>query len=153
MKKIIFTLALITFLGSCKKDNTEALIDFSANRIYTVFEIRQLKTTVDCNVLIPYWSNKTLKIRGLLGKTNLGIPDITSLGITANAIFGDSTFQKAIGLKFAVADSANIMKKIKANPLRTCIIKVVGDDISLSGTGCDKIFFPRIENAEDIEIQ
>jgi hypothetical protein len=153
MKQFTFILLILSTLFSCKKKTIEKPeIDFSIDKNYTVAELKDLKTSENCSIT-PYWQGKTFKIKGYFGNTDRGGIFTQGQANTPDALYENLNLTTSFPLTFAVSDSANIIKKIKANPLKNCIIKVSCDNRSFpTNNSCDQVLFGKIEKAEDITI-
>jgi hypothetical protein len=153
MKSFIFILILCPLFFSCKKNTVQPQvvppnIDFTIDNTLNIFEYFLHKVDVDCSVSTPYWENKSLKLKGIID---------TSQAYNNVYLFDNFTgLSKAtMVLYVSNADSSNILKKIRVNPLKRCVIKIncQTDVFSANGVCSGKWLSPIIEKAEDITIQ
>jgi hypothetical protein len=157
MKPVFFLLLLTSFMGSCKQSTPDEPekpeLNFSIDTIYQVSDLWQHKSAIGCSEK-PYWQGKTIKLQGYFGNTDIGGIYRQGQANTPDALYDYINFQRSAHLNFAVADSANIRKKIIANPRKNCVIKLTCSSMSFPmNNSCDQVIDFTIEKAEDIVIK
>ncbi len=156
--RLFFSLFLLAFfIISCQKTTPDKPnlpeLNFSIDTIYAVSALSQHKSNIGCSET-PYWKDKTIKLQGYFGNTDIGGIYHQGRANTPDALYDYIDFQRSAHLNFAVTDSANIRKKIINNPRKNCVIKLTCSSMFFPmNNSCDQAIDFTIEKAEDIVIK